>query len=235
MMPDRPDELLAAEYVLGLIDGPALTTLERRLRSDAGFAREVEAWRTRFADFDHSAETHPVGADIWRRIEQALPTQSSVAAPLRSSWREWLWNSLPVLRATAVGASLAVLVLAAALGVTVRQAGRAPAMIAVLLDGDRPGAVVEVFADGRATLMPISNIPVPLGRVLQVWTLPSKERGPVSVGLMPQAQTLPLTLTTVPQPQADQLFEITLEPEGGSPTGRPTGPVLFKGNTARRL
>jgi anti-sigma-K factor RskA len=234
-MPDRPDELLAAEYVLGLIEGPARTLVERRLRSDAGLAREVEAWRTRFADFDHSADTHPVGAEIWRRIEQALPRQSSVAMPLHASWREWLWNSLPALRATAVGASLAVLVLALALGATLRQAGRAPAMIAVLLDGDRPGAVVEVFADGRATLMPISNIPVPLGRALQVWTLPSKERGPVSVGLMPQAQTLPLTLTAVPQPQPDQLFEITLEPEGGSPTGRPTGPILFKGNTARRL
>jgi anti-sigma-K factor RskA len=33
-------------------------------------------------------------------------------------------------------------------------------------------------------------------------------------------------------PSIGQLFEITLEPSSGSPTGRPTGPVLFKGNTA---
>jgi anti-sigma-K factor RskA len=33
----------------------------------------------------------------------------------------------------------------------------------------------------------------------------------------------------------NQLFEITLEPEGGSPNGRPTGPILFKGNAARAL
>ena len=31
--------------------------------------------------------------------------------------------------------------------------------------------------------------------------------------------------------EADQLFELTLEPEGGSPIGRLTGPVLFIGRT----
>ncbi|HCP03638.1 MAG TPA: anti-sigma factor, partial [Pseudomonas sp.] len=29
--------------------------------------------------------------------------------------------------------------------------------------------------------------------------------------------------------QAGQLFELTLEPEGGSPLNRPTGPVLYIG------
>jgi anti-sigma-K factor RskA len=33
----------------------------------------------------------------------------------------------------------------------------------------------------------------------------------------------------------DQLFEITLEPRSGSPTGRPTGPIIAKGLTARSL
>jgi hypothetical protein len=36
-------------------------------------------------------------------------------------------------------------------------------------------------------------------------------------------------------PGADQLFEIRLEPASGSPTGRPTGPVPFKGTTAQAL
>ena len=42
-------------------------------------------------------------------------------------------------------------------------------------------------------------------------------------------------LETLPPPGTDQLFEITLEPATGSPTGRPTGPVLFKGNTSLAL
>ena len=68
-----------------------------------------------------------------------------------------------------------------------------------------------------------------------MWTLPSRERGPVSVGLMSRAQTLQLSLKDLPAPKPDQLFELTLEPATGSPTGRPTGPILFKGNTALAL
>jgi anti-sigma-K factor RskA len=42
-------------------------------------------------------------------------------------------------------------------------------------------------------------------------------------------------LESLPETVQNQLFEITLEPEGGSPVGRPTGPILFKGNAARAL
>ena len=63
-------------------------------------------------------------------------------------------------------------------------------MVAVLLDGDRAGAVVHAFADGRVVLVPLTSINVPAGRALEVWTLPSRERGPVSVGLMDRARTL---------------------------------------------
>jgi anti-sigma-K factor RskA len=74
---------------------------------------------------------------------------------------------------------------------------------------------------------------VPEGRAIEVWSLPSCERGPVSVGLRDRARTLQLSLKDLPRP--DQLFELTLEPATGSPTGRPTGPVLFKGNIALAL
>ena len=93
----------------------------------------------------------------------------------------------------------------------------------------------EIFGSDDYVLLPLTSINVPEGKALEVWTLPSRERGPVSVGLMNQARTLTLSLKDLPMPRPDQLFEITLEPATGSPTGRPTGPVLFKGNTALAL
>ena len=84
-------------------------------------------------------------------------------------------------------------------------------------------------------LLPLAAIDVPEGKALEVWTLPSRERGPVSVGLMDRARALTLSLKDLPAPRPDQLFEITLEPATVSPIGRPTGPVLFKGNTALAL
>jgi anti-sigma-K factor RskA len=233
MTPDRDDDrALAGELALGLLEGDAKAEAERRFATDAAFAREVEGWRMRFSEFDDSTALRPVDESLWRRIEAAIPGASRERAP--SSWSRF-WNSLAMLRATAAGASLAVLLLTIGLGFAIRSATQQPVMVAVLLDGDRAGAVVHAFADGRTVLLPLTNINVPPGRALEVWTLPSRERGPVSVGLMERARTLTLSLKDLPTTRPDQLFEITLEPATGSPTGRPTGPVLFKGNTALAL
>jgi anti-sigma-K factor RskA len=35
--------------------------------------------------------------------------------------------------------------------------------------------------------------------------------------------------TPAVRPRAGMLIEISVEPPGGSPTGRPTGPILFYG------
>src|SRR5687767_8447358 len=191
-------------------------------------------WRMRFSEFDDTTAPQAAGDELWRRIETAVATPGRGAEATPSAWM-WFWNSLALLRATAMGATVAALVLAVGLGFAIRAARQQPVMIAVLLDGDRAGAVVHTFADGRHVLLPLTSIEVPRGRALQVWTLPSRERGPVSVGLMNQARTLELSLENLPATRPDQLFEITLEPESGSPTGRPTGPVLFKGNTSLAL
>jgi anti-sigma-K factor RskA len=76
---------------------------------------------------------------------------------------------------------------------------------------------------------------VPPDRALQIWTLWDRARGPVSVGLIRQARSLQLNVIDLPRTGPDQLFEITLEPSSGSPTGRPTGPILMKGTTATAL
>ncbi len=233
-MTDSDDKTLAGEYVLGLLEGAAKLDAERRLASDPTFAGEVEAWRVRFGAFDDTAELQPASDELWRRIEAGVPAVARRAAREPTAWTRF-WNNLAALRATALGASLAALLLAVGLGFAIRAATQQPTMVAVLLDGTRAGAVVHAFADGRVVLVPITSINVPPGRALEVWTLPSRERGPVSVGLMNQARTLQLSLKDLPPPGPDQLFEITLEPATGSPTGRPTGPVLFKGNTALAL
>jgi anti-sigma-K factor RskA len=232
---DHDDRIDAAEYVLGLLEGEAKAQADRRLASDPAFAREVEAWRLRFADFDRSALPQTAGDGLWHRIEAAVSAPIAQPASSRASFLARWWDSVPALRAATLGASAAALLLAIALGLAVREASLQPKLVAVLLDGNRPGAVVHAFADGRVVLLPLTAISVPEGRALEVWTLPSRERGPVSVGLMQQPHTLRLELKDLPAPALDQLFEITLEPASGSPTGRPTGPVLFKGNTAQAL
>lgn len=229
-MTPQERESLIADYVLGTLDGHALAQAERLMLTDAAFARDVEQWRARLADFDRTAEIMTPPEALWSRIDSEIARP--VAAPAAPSRFATLWNSLPAWRAIGLAAAGIAVALTVGLGFALRQAQRTPQMIAILVNGDQAGAVVHVFNDGRAVLMPLTSIAVPADRSLQVWTLPSRERGPVSVGLMQQAQTLALSLKDVPAPGANQLFEITLEPKGGSPTGRPTGPILFKGLTA---
>src|SRR5204862_5928359 len=165
--------------------------------------REVEGWRARFAAFDDATEARPAGDELWRKIEAAVPSRAAPSAQ-PSLWSR-LWGNLAVLRAATLSSAVAVLVLAVGLGFAIRAASQQPTMVAVLVDGDRAGAVVHAFADGRVVLLPLTNINVPPGRALEVWTLPSRERGPVSVGLMNQARTLQLSLKDLPPPGSNQL------------------------------
>jgi anti-sigma-K factor RskA len=108
---------------------------------------------------------------------------------------------------------------------------RRPVMIAVLLNpaDATPGAIVEAFADDSVRLVPLDRFEIPAGNILQVWTLPDPATGPVSLGTFSDPSAIRLSGPDLPSPQTGQLYEITLEPAPGSPTGRPTGPILVKG------
>jgi anti-sigma-K factor RskA len=239
-------DLMAGEYVLGLLDAAETERAEELLGSDRSFAREVKYWRERFAPLDATARLLAASPALWQRIEAATSAKPAAArASVRASARhllpsaDALWNSIAFWRWSAVAgamASIALLLVAGAIMRDVRQPGAEITMVAVLAaDNGRPGAVVHAYSDGSVRLIPLADIPVPQGRALQVWTLRDRQEGPISVGLLEKARSVKLDLGRLPAPRADQLFEITLEPETGSPTGRPTGPVLMKGLAAGAL
>lgn len=230
----RPEDTLAMEYVLGLVDETTRAEAERRLGADPIFAAEIAAWRVRFAELDDTADTQAAGEDLWKRIEASLPA-ARPPAPLRPQVRRrrvrLLWENVVFWRIGAFAAGAASIVLAMLLGWNVLVPPR-PNLVAVLLtDRAEPGAIVQAFADGRAVLIPLGAISVPQDRALQVWTLPSSAARPIPIGLFREVRSGRLSLEAAPAPA--QLFEITLEPAGGSPTGRPTGPVLMKGFASR--
>jgi anti-sigma-K factor RskA len=229
------DATLAAELALGMLDAGAAANAEARLATDPAFARRVEDWRRRLAPLDDTATPEPPGDALWPAIATAIASPvPRVVTRGRSALSRW-WTSLAAMRATAAGTAAAALLLAAGLWLALAARPDTPRLIAVLVNDGQAGAIVEAFADGRTVLVPLTDMPVPVGKALEVWTLPDPETGPVSVGLMERARTLELRLGPLPEPTTDQLFEITLEPDGGSPTGRPTGPILFVGRTTSPL
>jgi anti-sigma-K factor RskA len=67
---------------------------------------------------------------------------------------------------------------------------------------------------------------VPADRDLELWTLPPGATQPRSLGVLPVTETI---VTKQAAPAIGTQLLISLEPRGGSPTGLPTGPVLYSG------
>jgi anti-sigma-K factor RskA len=232
---------LAGEYVLGLVEGLAHEEALKRLRDDADFARAMHGWEQDFAAFDRSAPLLEPSSALWSRIQDSCVQESSAqerrfARPAGLEAGPRWWNALGFWRPFGLSGALASLVLTALLVFKPASGPALPQLVAVLNAPDgRASAIVNAYADGTVQLVPLDDLAVPQGRILEVWTLQDRARGPVSTARMDKARTIKLNLKGLSAAQVGHLFEITLEPEGGSPTGRPTGPVLMKGLAALRL
>ncbi|MBO9590831.1 anti-sigma factor [Devosia sp.] len=216
------------EYVLGLLDEADRLAFEAVMSRDPAIAAAVQSLRTRFQALDETTLPLPPNPELWLRIEGQLDAKSSstsTVVPLsRRPLKSRSWAPL------AMAASLvAALVVGYLVGET--SGKPRPIMIAVLIDeaSATPGAIVEAFADDSVRLVPLDRFDVPEGKILQVWTLPDAATGPVSLGTFTDPTTIKLNGPDLPAPASGQLYEITLEPSPGSPTGRPTGPILVKG------
>jgi anti-sigma-K factor RskA len=96
-------------------------------------------------------------------------------------------------------------------------------------DSKDAGWLVEADARKYVRLTPLVRTSVPSDRALQFWTKPEGAAGPTSLGLVPPDRVTVVPASALPALGERQLFEITLEPEKGSPIGRPTGPILYVG------
>lgn len=244
---------LAAEYVIGVLDGDERSLAERLMASDDDFRAAVEAWRTRFSEWDATADAVPADEALWQRIEAGLgasdaPALAPATAPLlveapaaprprpEPGRLRGLWDNLVFWRSVGFATAAAALLLAIGLGFFAVKASRQPALIAVLMtDANEPGAVLRTFADGRVELTPLGGMEIPHNHSIQVWTFPDPNGAPVSVGVVHAARRVFLDLDKLPRPRSDQLFAVSVEPISGSPTGLPTGPVVMKGTAAVAL
>ena len=159
-------------------------------------------------------------------------TPSAVTAA--GGWRRW-WDDLRLWRALSGGAVFATLVLAVLLTRQPSSEALQPAYMVVLVAPQErtAGYVVQASLNHKLTLTPLQGVAVPGNKSLQFWTKGTDWKAPVSLGLVRPNQSVKLTLDQLPQVQQDQLFEITLEPEAGSPTGKPTGPILYIGRAVK--
>jgi anti-sigma-K factor RskA len=229
-------DLLAAEYVLRLLDAEERMEAQRRLGSDPAFAQSVADWEERFAPLLSAIAPEQPPEHVWTALEARITTGGGEGGnnivALRRRLKVWRGYSLAT---TAVAASLAL--------VLAYQTSRPPAVapappraeaatfVASLASDDNPARLVVSWEASTQSLVVAPAVLDPAaGHDHQLWLI-ADGGTPQSLGLVnarqPQRLVIPLKLLRELGENAS--VALSVEPTGGSPTGLPTGPVIAAG------
>jgi anti-sigma-K factor RskA len=225
---------LAAEYVLGTLTGQARSRFQSLMRYDRDLRQVVVDWEARLVPLALAASEIAPPARVWRALDQRI--RRGQRAP------RW-WESLGFWRALAVTSTAFVLIL----GSVIRFAPQPePPMstVAVMSDEREQPAMVVSWAPMKAMRDPHIRV-----KILQehptmapttsweLWMLPGGSAAPVSLGLvsLDAVQVVKLPPALAGKMVGAWGMAMSVEPAGGSPTGAPTGPVIFKGQCVKVL
>lgn len=227
-MSDTPDKerdddrTLAGELALGVLAGEARRAAEARVAVDPHFAALVEEWHGRFGDL--AAEAAPVAPP--RRVWNALERELFDGAPGKGG----LWNSLGFWRWLAGGSGALAAACIALLVVVTLPKGEPPLVAALQAAGAGPVFLAHVDRTSGRLQIHVLEPDRDTSHVPELWVI-AGDGVPHSLGVINRAGetaiTLPAALRTVTA--AGATLAVSLEPVGGSPSGKPTGQVIAAG------
>ncbi|MDO9336461.1 MAG: hypothetical protein EON95_13625 [Caulobacteraceae bacterium] len=230
--PTHPQDLRAAEYALGVLDGAALAEARALVESDPAFAEAVDTWALRLAVLAEGAPEVRPSPKVW----EALLLRLSAAAHDRHDW----WNSVDLWRGLAA-ASLAVATISVGVLVIPERAPVTPPPVvatapltALVAAADGPAlAAITVDTDLERIVVTPIGLTEQEARSLELWVVPADGGAPRSLGLIKAGGATVLAGVSLPVEATGAALAISREPKGGSPTGAPTGPILGVGPLSR--
>lgn len=254
-MAEEELEDIAGEYVLGTLSLQEREEAAARLNSDPAFAALVAKWEDYLSPLNEATSLSPLDQappeELWHKIhdrlsrepqiDQALgaptllstdskQTERQVAeivalATVKQSRNRW--------RAAAIGAMAmaAAFVGLQAGGIylpylpTPQAEGR---YVAVLNpQGSSPGFLIRVDLGTKQLAVQRLADAAPEGKDYELWLIEPNEK-PKSLHVVGRDQVQQIAFRPANAEQPVQ-FAVTLEPEGGSPSGVATGPIVFSG------
>jgi len=247
MMPPEPtgpgsneppsEDVLAGEFVLGVLGAAQRRQLQARIETDRAFAERVAYWERRFAPL--LADIEPVEApeQVWSAVCRRLGWKEGESA------EPGFWQSLRFWRAATV---LVTVVAIAAIGfIADRYSTLVPVPVArvqqavpgskpvtpLTHDDGTPGWLASVdAARGTVLMVPVPAAPDPQGRVPELWLIPAG-KAPVSLGAVSitRSHTVAVPDNARAALVAGSTLAITLEPAAGIPHAAPSSAVIAKG------
>lgn len=211
------DEALAAEYVLRLLDVDAEHAFEARLQNEPELRAQVQFWEAEFATLATDVPEEVPPSSIRSKL---LAELSGEDLSPRRGWA-WNWLAFPGLAAVAVAAFLVF-------SPMLREPAFDPTLHATLISQDGAVHIEAGYApDGNLfKVIPQRGAPA-TGRDFELWVISANAGAPVSLGVIPADRESLFEIT----PELAALIDggtlaVSDEPEGGSPTGAPTGTIL---------
>ncbi|RTR04954.1 anti-sigma factor [Halomonas nitroreducens] len=222
-MPDQwdlsqPEErhLAAGEYALGVMGASERVRFEALLAVSPDLQRELAEWQEHLQLFNDrlAPVTPPPG--VWQAI--AARTGGD------TSW----WRSLPLWRT--LSGALATLALALGL-LWWSPLGDPPpeaAVYVVLGESRTPGWIIRASDRGELYVQAVQPRQVGKDQTGELWLI--ADGTPTSLGLLPASGERILSPGAALREQLmDADLAVSVEPAGGAPEGKPTGPIIDHG------
>ncbi|HEX5276950.1 MAG TPA: anti-sigma factor [Fluviicoccus sp.] len=221
---DNPElkQRLAAEYVLGTLEGRARDRFIALLARDPELQRMTRAWESRLNIWGNALPPQEAPDQVWANIRARLGIDFEPEPFFGLAfWRNW-----------AIGATLAAALL---LGFIILRPAPAPLLeLAVISTPEgRPNWLVRLDQPHqRLSVSVLFPVRLDADKTLELWAVP-EGKPPISLGLLDMREkTAELALSAKGAKglaMAGTLVLISLEPAGGSRNGQPTGPVIGRG------
>jgi len=225
-MNDREDiDGLAAEYVLGTLDASERTAVAARRRREGDLDAAIGAWERRLSPLAEAVPPLEPPRDLFAKIEARLAEVGGAGQIVELQQRVRRWRNLTA-AASAVAACLLVVV-----GVRELVRPQLPSNYVAVFQKDdvSPAFLLSVDLQTRTLSIRMVAAERQAGKSYQLWIATEQSGGvPQSLGLIEDRSDITRTVLTSYDPSVVQTatFGVSLEPAGGSPTGRPTGPAL---------
>jgi len=231
-MSAEPDDfdMRAAEYVLGVMSPDEADAFRREIDRNPELGHAVARWEARLTPLADTLPPEPPPATLWQRLEAELGLRDAPQAEVtrllpRSMLRTIGFWQATTTAAAALAAGLAILLL--------RTPAPAPHYAAAIAPMQGPAAtwLAETRADGALVVTALGQAAHPSDKDLELWALAAGATKPVSLGVLPASGAYVVAAADLPRDRLQLL--VSLEPMGGSPSGQPTGPVLYAGSLTR--
>lgn len=225
-------EALAAEYVLGTLDAPERAAVAARRQREADLNAAISEWELRLAPLNSAVPEVAAPAGLWPVIATRVESSTTEGGAGDPADVVDLTKRLNFWRRSALVASALAASLALAIGVhEMTPPPKSKNLVAVLQkDAQSPAFLVSVDIDNKMmTVRPVAA-KHEAGKSYELWIVHDSLGAPKSLGVIDDpGVTHPKLAAYKPEVIETATLAVSLEPEGGSPTGAPTGPVVFAG------